>query len=90
VGLSAQEKQIVLKLQAYFDWARNYIRIVGFNPWQFLYRQRHTNHKTLASMKLKETGWWLLAAGCWVLLFLFLLMANVGSVDGWVCMCIFV
>ena len=31
--LDAQATQIVAKLNAYFQWAKNDTRIIGFNPW---------------------------------------------------------
>lgn len=36
--LDEQEAQIVLKLEAYFEWAKAEPRIAGFNPWHFDYR----------------------------------------------------
>merc|ERR1712194_882733 len=36
--LDDQAKQIVIKLQLFFDWAKNDTKIVGFNPWHFANR----------------------------------------------------
>ena len=32
--LDSQAKQIVIKLDGFFEWAKQDSRIAGFNPWQ--------------------------------------------------------
>jgi hypothetical protein len=58
--LAEQARQVVTKLQSYFDWAKNDSRIIGFNPWHFCNRSDEHSLGAIAMptvvAKLHEIG----------------------------------
>eukprot|EP01009_Symbiontida_sp_KSa7_P008037 NODE_5249_length_318_cov_320.765799_g4638_i0.p1 GENE.NODE_5249_length_318_cov_320.765799_g4638_i0~~NODE_5249_length_318_cov_320.765799_g4638_i0.p1 ORF type:complete len:96 (-),score=28.12 NODE_5249_length_318_cov_320.765799_g4638_i0:4-291(-) len=49
--LKDSAKNVVDKLNGYFEWAKKDTRIAGFNPWHFNYRD-HPNHPPPCDMQL--------------------------------------